>query len=177
MASLMDWVPDVTRAAMRRLLEHAEKVELANTDECTLRANFMAAAYDQLYPPRPRFQTEWKRFDLLVQVGGWATVIEFKYYMVRRTYGLRGEPLAYKGGAGPKNESEFYACVQKLRTALPREVGDGRLVLVYERESAHQTRHSFHRSFGHLAVGDDFLQVDSLTVGPLEARVLHPRRP
>jgi hypothetical protein len=32
MASTGDWVADVTREAMRRLLAHAEKVELPNTD-------------------------------------------------------------------------------------------------------------------------------------------------
>jgi hypothetical protein len=69
MAATGDWVPDVTREAMRRLLAHAEKVGLPNTDECTLRAFFMAAAHDLFGMPGPRFQTEWKGFDLLVQIG------------------------------------------------------------------------------------------------------------
>jgi hypothetical protein len=30
--------------------------------------------------------------------------------------GLQGEPLGFKGGPGPKNETEFKACVHKLRT-------------------------------------------------------------
>src|SRR6266511_4274431 len=107
-----DWVLEVTREAMTRILAHADKVGLANTDECTFRALFMAAAHDLL--DAPRFQTEWRRFDLLVQMGADATVVEFKYYLVRRTFGLRGEPLGYKGGAGPKNEAEFRDCVHKL---------------------------------------------------------------
>jgi hypothetical protein len=69
MAATGDWVPDVLREAMRRLLAHAEKVGLPNTDECTLRAFFMAAAHDLLGMPGPRFETEWRKFDLLVKIG------------------------------------------------------------------------------------------------------------
>jgi len=176
MSFLTDWVPDVTHEAMIRLLQHAEKVGLPNTDECTFRALFMAAVHDLPEPPRPRFQTEWQRFDLLVQVDEEATIIEFKYYMRRRTYGLHGDPLAYKGGAGPKNEKEFNDCVKKLRTSLPPEVGDGRLVLIYDRESDRQPQYSFHRSYGHLAASADLMDVRSLTVGRLEGRVLRPSR-
>jgi hypothetical protein len=91
----------------------------------------MAAARDQL-GPSPRFQTEWRKFDLLVQTGELATIIEFKYYLQRRTLGLQGEPLGFKGGPGPRNEAEFKACVHKLRTAVPQGVTDRRLILVYE---------------------------------------------
>src|SRR5215470_1221103 len=113
-----DWVPEVTREAMLRLVAHATKVGLSNTEEFTFRGLFMAAAHDLL--DRPRFQTEWERFDLLVQLGEHTTVIEFKYYLLRRTVGLRGELLGYKGGAGLQNEAEFRRCVSKLRdAALP----------------------------------------------------------
>jgi hypothetical protein len=175
MAATGDWVPDVTREAMRRLLAHAEKVRLPNTDECTLRAFFMAAAHDLLGTPWPRFQTEWSRFDVLVQIGTLATIIEFKYYMRRRTFGLGGKPLSFKGGPGPKNEAEFNACLEKLCTAVPTGVGDRRLILVYEREANGRSRYSFDRSYGGLAVGDDVTDVQSLAVGPLEGRVLRPR--
>ena len=109
-----------------------------------------------------------------VQVGDDATVIEFKYYLVRRTFGLRGEVLGYKGGAGPRNGAEFRDCVRKLRTAVPPQVGDRRLVLIYGRASDRQSRYSFHRSYGELAASDDIEEVQSLTVGPLEGRVLRP---
>ena len=66
MASLTDWVPDVTHEAMVLLVLHAQKVGLPNTDECTFRALFMAAAHDLPNPARSQFQTEWQRFDLLV---------------------------------------------------------------------------------------------------------------
>lgn len=174
MAVAGDWVPDVTREAMRRLLAHAEKVELPNTDESTLRAFFMAAAHDQL-GSRPRFQTEWRRFDLLLQIGELATVIEFKYYVQRRTQGLQGEHLGFKGGPGLKNEAEFTACVQKLRTAVLPGVADRRLILVYEGQSNGRSHHSFDRSYQGLASGADLADVQALTVGPLEGRVLRPR--
>jgi hypothetical protein len=177
MAASGDWVPDVTREAMRRLLVHADKVRLPNTDECTLRAFFMAAAHDLLGMPGPRFQTEWSgyRFDLLVQIDARATVIEFKYYMRRRTLGLGGELLGFKGGPGRQNEGEFYKCVQKLRTVVLPGVGDRRLILVYVREANGRSRYSFDRSYGGLTVGDDLADVQSLAVGPLEGKVLHPR--
>jgi hypothetical protein len=175
MAATGDWVPDVTREAMRRLHAHADKVGLPNTDECTLRAFFMAAAHDLLGMPGPRFQTEWRRFDLLVQIDERATVVEFKYYMQRRTLGLGGELLGFKGGPGPKNEVEFNDCVQKLRTVVLPGVGDRRLILVYVCEANGRSRYSFDRSYGGLAVGDDLADVQSLVVGRLEGRVLRPR--
>jgi hypothetical protein len=135
----------------------------------------MAAAHDLLGMPGPRFQTEWHRFDLLVQIGTLATVIEFKYYMRRRTLGFGGEPLGFKGGPGPKNEAEFSACVRKLRTAVLPGVADRRLILAYEREPNGRSRRSFDRSYGGLAVGNDVTDVQSLAVGPLEGRVLRPR--
>ena len=42
---------------MARILDHAGKVGLANTEEFTFRSFFMAAAYELL--DKPRFQTEW----------------------------------------------------------------------------------------------------------------------
>jgi hypothetical protein len=175
MAATGDWVPEVTREAMIRLLAHADKVGLPNTDVRTLRAFFMAAAHDLLGMPRPRFQTEWDSFHLLVQVGALATVIEFKYYMQRRKFGLGGEFLGFKGGPGPKNEGEFYASVKKLRTVVPPGVADRRLILVYVREANGRSRYSFDRSYGGLAVGDDLADVQSLAVGPLKGKVLRPR--
>lgn len=110
-------------------------------------------------------------------MGEWVPdVVEFKYYLLRCSFGLGGEPLRYKGGAGPKNEAEFRACVHKLRTAIPAGVGDRRLILLYERAYNRRSRYSFHRSYGDLAVGKDLAEVPSLAVGPLEARVLRPRQ-
>jgi hypothetical protein len=111
MAATGDWVPDVTREAMCRLLGHAEKVGLPNTDECTLRAFFMAAAHDLLGKPGPQFQTEWYRFDLLVQIGALATVIEFKYYMQRPHPWTQGRTSELQGRSRTKERGR----VQRLR--------------------------------------------------------------
>ncbi|WP_214364598.1 hypothetical protein [Pseudonocardia sp. H11422] len=51
-----EWVPEATSLAMARILEHAELVGLANTEEFTFRSFFMAAACELL--DKPRFQTE-----------------------------------------------------------------------------------------------------------------------
>jgi hypothetical protein len=115
-----------------RVLDHAEKVDLANTEEFTFRSFFMAAASELL--DAPRFQTEWGTFDLLVQSGDTASLIEFKYYLLRRTYRLDGSPGPKKGGAGPKNEREFGACLDKLRNTIVDGIDQRRLVLVYERD-------------------------------------------
>jgi len=168
------WVPDATRTAMTRILEHADKVGLANTEEFTFRSFFMAAAHELLR--LPRFQTEWHKFDLLVQDDHTATLIEFKYYLLRRTIGLDGAPGRPKGGAGLKNESELYACINKLRTTAVAGIHERRLVLVYERDdqgSARRTR-TLHSSYGRLTESRQIAGVEALTMGPLEARILRP---
>ncbi len=103
---------------MTRLSTHTEEVRLANTGEFTFRAFFMAAAHDRLR--RPRFQTEWRRSDLLVQDGAVNTWIEFKYYVLRRMFVLDGVAGRYKGGAGPKNEAQFHTCVESCGTRSRR---------------------------------------------------------
>ncbi len=170
---MSEWVPGATLDAMNRLVKHAQKVGLQNTEEFTFRAMFMAATYDLFCSAK--FQTEWKKFDLLVQIGGESTLIEFKYYLLRQTFDLQGRPLAYKGGAGPKNETEFQTCLQKLRIAVPSEVGHRRLVLVYERDYSRRSNCSFQRSYGGLRADERIAEVWPLTAGPLEARVIRPR--
>ncbi|GAA3251057.1 hypothetical protein GCM10017691_63540 [Pseudonocardia petroleophila] len=54
-----EWVPEATRLAVVRILEHAELVGLANTEEFTFRSFFMTAACELLY--KPRFQTDGAR--------------------------------------------------------------------------------------------------------------------
>jgi hypothetical protein len=169
-----DWVPEATRLAMARILDHAGKVGLANTEEFTFRAFFMAAAWELL--DKPRFQTEWAKFDLLVQAGGTASLIEFKYYLLRRTYRIDGTPGPKKGGAGTKNEAEFQACINKLRNSVLDGIHVRRLVLVYERDDdvADGGKRSLHSSYGQLAPCTFLARVWSFANGPLEARVLEP---
>jgi len=132
----------------------------------------MAAAHDLL--DSPVFQTEWKKFDLLVQVGGVNTLIEFKYYLLRRTYGLDGVAGQAKGGPSLKNEAEFQACLGKLRDTVVPGIEQRRLILVYERDGNSSRRRSLHRSYGELQPGPTIARVWPLSVGQLEGRVLEP---
>jgi hypothetical protein len=169
-----EWIPEATRVAMARILDHAGKVGLANTEEFTFRSFFMAAAYELL--DKPRFQTEWGKFDLLVQSDDGTALIEFKYYLLRRTYRIDGTPGPRKGGAGTKNETEFHACIDKLRNTVIDGIDQRRLILVYERDGRLTGRRcrSLHGSYGQLAPSTSLTRVWSLTHGPLEARVLEP---
>jgi hypothetical protein len=167
-----EWVTEATRRAMVRIAEHAELVGLANTEEFTFRSFFMAAAFELL--DRPRFQTEWRKFDLLVQAGGANTLIEFKYYMARRTYHLDGNPGPWRGGPSAQNEREFSACVEKLRSTTVDGIDERRLVLVYDRVGPARGSRSLHGSYGRLAPCASVARVWPLAHGPLEARVLEP---
>lgn len=170
----------VTRAAMKRLLTHAGKVELSNTEEFTFRAFFMDAAWDLL--DHPTFQTEWNKFDLLVQVGGAATLIEFKYYLWRRVSDLKGRPGRPKGGASLQNETEFWATFNRLQSAPADGIAQRRLVLVYEDDSDRPGR-GYHASYGHLRPSERIAQVwrvpaDSAVQGRrLVGRVFEPISP
>lgn len=164
------WIVSITVGAMERVLSQAELVGLTNTDEFTFRSMFMAEAASR--QPSARFQTEWYTFDLLYQDDRSASLIEFKYYLLRRTTDLDGTQRAFKGGAGPKNESEFWRCVRKLESASLDGISGRYLVLVYERAYAKRSRYSFHKSYGDLGASDSVKTVWSIGVGPLEGRVL-----
>jgi hypothetical protein len=73
--SSADWVVAATDKALARLLDHVGKVGLANTEEFTFRSFFVGAAHDLLEDPRHDDS---------------ATLIEFKYYLLRRTLHLDG---------------------------------------------------------------------------------------
>jgi hypothetical protein len=60
-AAVDEWEA-VTRVAMNRLLIHAGRARLANTEEFTFRAFCMDAA-NTLLDRRPESQTEWNKFD------------------------------------------------------------------------------------------------------------------
>jgi hypothetical protein len=179
--SQMEWVPEVTSEAMRRIAAHAEKVGPTNTDEFTFRAFFMAAAYDraeeQGLAETLRFQTEWHRFDLLVQLANVPMLIEFKYYIIRRTIDLDGKRRDFKGGPGPQNLSEFHAALQGLCAGNLYGVSQRRLILVYLRDDALPKGQSWHKTFGNLQPDHSIAQVWPCANGPFEARVLEPTNP
>lgn len=169
-AAMPPWVVTVTSAAIHSLLNHADLVGLTNTEEFTFRSMFMAEVAS--HRPGIRFQTEWQKFDLLAQWQEQNTLIEFKYYLLRRTWSLDGSPGQYKGGAGPKNEGEFWQCVEKLATKPSDQIIERFLVLVYEREYPKRSRHSFHTSFGAIEPSQPVCAVWPLSHGPLEGRIL-----
>ena len=110
---MADWLLDATRSAFDRLIAHAALVDLPNTDEFTFRSFFMAALREGR--PDARMETEWKWFDLFVQLDDCNALIEFKYFILRRHVPLAGRGQ-WKGGAGVQNEREFWQCVEKLNT-------------------------------------------------------------
>ena len=137
--------------AMKKLRRHVKLVTLPNTDEATFRALFMAAAAEQL--PDAVFQTEWRRVDLLLQRRKRNALIEFKYYIGRRTYNLDGTPGGRKGGPGPKNEDEFWACVQQLHECTFTPIHYKYLIVVYRRGPIGNSRYSYERSYGAITRG------------------------
>ncbi|MCZ2807591.1 hypothetical protein O2W18_20995 [Modestobacter sp. VKM Ac-2983] len=179
--SQKEWVPEVTLEAMRRISAHAEKVGPTNTDEFTFRAFFMAAAYDaaegQGLEKTLRFQTEWHRFDLLVQLADVPMLIEFKYYVIRRTLDLDGKRRDFKGGPGPQNLSEFHAALRGLRAGDLYGVSQHRLIVVYLRDDALPKGQSWHKTFGGLQPDFSIAQVWQCASGPFEARILEPTNP
>ena len=150
-------IGDALRAAMRQLAKHARRVGLANTDESTFRSFFLAELKGLM--PSAECQTEWHRFDLLVQVDGANALIEFKYYVSRRTREINGGLGQWKGGAGPKNEGEFEQCVDKLRRCRYRPIHRKYLTLVYERGSDRRSRYSFAKSYDDLSGNRQIAQV------------------
>lgn len=162
------WIKTTTDTALDVMLHHAGRVGLMNTEEFTFRSMFMAS----VDPRGIRFQTEWNKFDLLAQIDSQFTLIEFKYYITRRTHSLDGKPGNYKGGASKQNELEFWKCVNKLATQAPSQIAERFLVLVYEREYPKQSRCSFHNSYGGITAKPPVSEVWTLSRGPLEARIL-----
>ena len=143
--------------ALGCLASHVKTVGVMNTDEATFRSFFMASLMERR--PGARCQSEWFRFDLLVQAGDLNALVEFKYYISRRTIGLDGKPGQWKGEAGPGNEGEFWACVRKLRERSDESIHHKYLILIYERPYERKSKYSFTRSYDSLGANDDLLGV------------------
>ncbi|MCC6906666.1 MAG: hypothetical protein IT430_01880 [Phycisphaerales bacterium] len=167
------WILPATTTALEQMLRHAKVVDLCNTDESTYRSFFMAALKSRL--PKARLETEWRRFDLLVQNDGRNTLIEFKYYILRRCWGLDGKALQWKGGAGVQNEREFWDCVQKLHRCAHAPLHDKYLVLVYEQIKDGCKRKTYGASYGALGASDLIDGVKSFERDSLICKVLKIR--
>ena len=148
----------VLSATMVRLQEQVRFVGLPNTDEATYRSFFLAEVSRQL--PQLTCETEWNRVDLLLQHGSRNVLIEFKYYVERRSRQLDGSLGHWKGGPGPKNESEFWTCVEQLAECTFEPIYRKYLILVYQRGSVRGgTRYSYSLSYDSLTPGSSIERV------------------
>ncbi len=99
------------------------------------------------------YETEWNGLvDLCVEMPDATIVIEFKLYLYRY-HQLGGGRRRPKGGAGPKNEGEFFRSWRKLAAATSRDfepaIAARYIVLVYEDDSRKNQR-SFELSYSGL---------------------------
>lgn len=150
--------------------DHAALVGIENTEEFTFRSMFMAEAASA--DPSMQFQSEWQTFDLLTRSAVGLTLVEFKYYVLRCKRTEDGAQCGFKGGAGPKNEREFWRCVEKLAgTSLARNA-PRYLVLVYSSQYDRKSQYSFDASYRTIPRHDAVSRFWSLTHDGLEARIL-----
>ncbi len=147
----------ILKATFCRIKTHVNLVGMSNTDEATFRSFFMVELMRWL--PSAKCQTEWHKFDLLAQANGRNVLVEFKYYISRRTTELDGKPGNWKGEAGTQNEREFWECVKKLQACTYRPVHLKLLLLVYEREYPRKSKYSFTGSYDSLSVGESISRV------------------
>jgi len=154
-------------AALQRLKTHSNLVGLSNVDEATFRSFVIAAIMERC--PTANCQTEWHRFDLLVQGEAVNVLVEFKFYLFRQTHEIDGRLGSWKGGAGPKNESEFWDCVGKLHNHRDAAVHHRLLILVYQIGYPPPGKYSFAKSYDGLAASATIDAVTDIPHGMAEA--------
>ncbi|PCI07577.1 hypothetical protein COB72_09955 [bacterium] len=93
-------------------IEHSKCVELSNTNESIFRSFFIEQLCKEDHSVR--CQVEWNFVDVFVKFPDRNVLIEFKYYLHRRSMKLDGSIGNRKGGASTKNKSEFDKCVRQL---------------------------------------------------------------
>jgi len=142
---MRDLLKESVAAAIEKMKAHSELVERENVDESTFRLFLLAEIKRRR--PEARCQTEWHRFDLLVQIDTVSALVEIKFYITRRTRELDGRSGPYKGGASKKNKDEFWACVPKMHHNPIRGVAQKYLILIYEKTSPKHSNYSFARSY------------------------------
>jgi len=147
-----DWLSLAIQSGLERLEDHGALVGLGNIDEFTFRAFVMAAIKERSLGAT--MQSEWRKYDLLVQATGRNHLVEFKCYILRRSMQLDGQPGKWKGGAGPKNEEEFQRNLHKLHECSIASIHSRHMVLCYQRDYARSSRHSFERSYGRIEPGE-----------------------
>jgi hypothetical protein len=142
-------IEQAVSAALQRLKTHSDLVGLSNVDEATFRSFVIAGIMERC--PTAKCQTEWHRFDLLVQGHAVNVLVEFKFYLLRQTREINGRLGSWKGGAGPKNKSEYEACVGKLHNRRDAAVHHRLLILVYQVGYPRPSKYSFAESYDDLA--------------------------
>lgn len=146
-------------AALGRLRSHADpaKIEIGDVDEKTFR--FFVLAEIKRLDQEAKCQPEWNTIDLVVTTSAGRNIaIEFKFYVLRRSYPLnsvrRAKPR-WKGGAGKNNFRDFAKCVKKL-SDLREGIHERYLVLVHDRKE-YARKAGFEESYGNLLkVREDF---------------------
>lgn len=128
---MIDLLTSSLTAAMDRLRQHSDLIGLTNLDEATFRS-FVIAELNR-HSPDVHCQTEWNRFDLLLQRGKSNVLIEFKFFLSRPLYGLDGKLIRWKGGPGKENEGEFKSCISKLKRAEIEGIEKKFIILAFER--------------------------------------------
>jgi hypothetical protein len=146
-----------TRAAFQSLKPHVKLVGLANVNESTFRSFFLAGLMGRC--PKACCQTEWHKFDLLVQRDDENALVEFKFNVVRQTRELDGHLGYWKGGASAKNESEFKACVHKLHTLKDAKIKHRYVLLVYAKGYPKRSKCSFTKSYDALPARPEFRKI------------------
>lgn len=153
---------------MRRLGKHIACVGLPNVDESTFRSFVLAALIEQC--PTAKCQLEWHTYDMLTQIGGENALIEFKFYVFRRTRHLDESDGPWKGNAGVQNQRETRACIKKLSVRQYRPIHHKYLILAYENKlPAHsKLKNSFDEAYG---VDGFFFKEEDVhrLIGPVES--------
>jgi len=159
-------IEQAVSAALQRLKTHSGLVGLSNVDEDTFRSFVIAAIMER--SPTVKCQTEWHKFDLLVQGRAVNVLVEFKFYLFRQTREIDGHLGSWKGGAGPKNESEFWDCVGKLHNHRNAAVQHRLLILVYQIGDPQPSKYSFAKSYDGLATDTKIGAVTDIPHGMAE---------
>ncbi|MFZ1898011.1 hypothetical protein [Methanoregula sp.] len=97
--------------------------------------------------PKNRFETEWKRFDLLMTDGEAGTIIEFKFYFLNKHSTIDDKFKRFKGGPGKKNDKEFENCLERMSLLKEEGIHDKYLIVVYEETNNSK---SFGKNYNHI---------------------------
>ncbi len=99
-------------------------------NESVFRYFFIKELFKQY--PKAVFETEWKRFDLLITDRKKGIIIELKFFFLNKHRDLNGKFKNYKGRPSKKNKQEFIDCIKKISSLDENDIKEKYVVLVYE---------------------------------------------